>query len=64
MDQALSDVTVIDLGQVKAMPFCAMLLTATSLCDMPTEAPDWSALSERETPVVAGCDAWRHPCIL
>ncbi len=26
MDQALSDVTVIDLGQVIAMPFCTMLL--------------------------------------
>src|SRR4029434_2401866 len=26
MDQALSDVTVLDLGQVIAMPFCTMLL--------------------------------------
>src|SRR5436309_5061625 len=26
MDQALSDVTVVDLGQVIAMPFCTMLL--------------------------------------
>ena len=26
MNQALSDVTVLDLGQVIAMPFCTMLL--------------------------------------
>ena len=26
MDHALSDVTVLDLGQVLAMPFCTMLL--------------------------------------
>ena len=26
MDQALSDITVLDLGQVIAMPFCTMLL--------------------------------------
>ena len=26
MEQALSDVTVLDLGQVIAMPFCTMLL--------------------------------------
>jgi crotonobetainyl-CoA:carnitine CoA-transferase CaiB-like acyl-CoA transferase len=26
MDHALSDVTVLDLGQVIAMPFCTMLL--------------------------------------
>ncbi len=26
MDQALDDVTVLDLGQVIAMPFCTMLL--------------------------------------
>jgi len=26
MDKALDDITVIDLGQVIAMPFCTMLL--------------------------------------
>ena len=39
MDQALSDVTVLDLGQVIAMPFCTMLLADLGARVIKVEAP-------------------------
>ena len=40
MEQALSDVTVIDLGQVIAMPFCTMLLADLGATVIKVESPE------------------------
>ncbi len=40
MDQALSDVTVLDLGQVIAMPFCTMLLADLGARVIKMESPE------------------------
>ncbi len=40
MDQALSDVTVLDLGQVIAMPFCTMLLADMGARVIKIESPE------------------------
>jgi crotonobetainyl-CoA:carnitine CoA-transferase CaiB-like acyl-CoA transferase len=40
MDQALSDVTVVDLGQVIAMPFCTMLLADLGARVIKVESPE------------------------
>lgn len=40
MEQALSDVTVIDLGQVIAMPFCTMLLADMGAGVIKVESPE------------------------
>ncbi|HEV3350387.1 MAG TPA: CoA transferase, partial [Methylomirabilota bacterium] len=40
MDQALDDVTVLDLGQVIAMPFCTMLLADMGARVIKVESPE------------------------